>query len=83
MLHTRLTKFLQEELAIPTAAIELAVRHREKNPFLLPMILWQYGLVSLEQLDNIFDWLETAPASVLTANALTALNTPPNPMAQS
>jgi hypothetical protein len=26
----------------------------------LPMILWQYGLVTLEQLDRIFDWLETA-----------------------
>ena len=51
MLHSRLTKFLLEELAIPTAAIELAVRHREQTPNLLPMILWQYGLVSLEQLD--------------------------------
>ena len=25
----------------------------------LPMILWQYGLITLEQLDLIFDWLET------------------------
>ena len=64
MLHSRLTKFLLEELAIPTAAIDLAVRHREQTPFLLPMILWQYGLVSLEQLDRIFDWLETAGVSV-------------------
>jgi len=22
------------------------------------MILWQYGLITLEQLDRIFDWLE-------------------------
>ena len=60
MLQSKLTKFLQEELAIPTAAIELAVRHQQQNPNLLPMILWQYGLVSLEQLDQIFNWLETA-----------------------
>ncbi|WP_155834800.1 DUF2949 domain-containing protein [Leptolyngbya sp. PCC 6406] len=24
----------------------------------LPMVLWQYGLVSLAQLEDIFDWLE-------------------------
>jgi Protein of unknown function (DUF2949) len=24
------------------------------------MVLWQYGLVTLEQLDKIFDWLATA-----------------------
>jgi hypothetical protein len=29
-------------------------------PIEVPMILWQYGLVTLEQLDRIFDWLETA-----------------------
>jgi hypothetical protein len=38
----------------------LAVRHQPDTPNLLPMILWQYGLVTLEQLDRIFDWLETA-----------------------
>jgi hypothetical protein len=29
----------------------------------LPMILWQYGLVSLEQLERIFDKLESAWAA--------------------
>jgi hypothetical protein len=24
----------------------------------LPMILWQYGLVTIEQLDRIYDWME-------------------------
>jgi Protein of unknown function (DUF2949) len=24
----------------------------------LPIILWQYGLVTLSQLNQIFDWLE-------------------------
>ncbi|NEO32501.1 MAG: DUF2949 domain-containing protein [Symploca sp. SIO3C6] len=55
----RLVNFLQQDLSIPTASIEIALRHREQNPNLLPMILWQYGLVTLEQLDLIFDWLET------------------------
>ena len=57
---TRLINFLQEELAIPANSIATALRHPEQNPSMLPMILWQYGLVTLEQLDRIFDWLEMA-----------------------
>jgi Protein of unknown function (DUF2949) len=40
------------------AQIELAQRHIQETPDQLPMILWQYGFVSLGQLDKIFDWLE-------------------------
>jgi hypothetical protein len=56
----RLVRFLQDDLAIPSASIDLAVRQGEQTPNQLPMLLWQYGLVTLEQLDQIFDWLETA-----------------------
>lgn len=56
----RLIRFLQDDLAIPSASIDLAVRQGEQTPNQLPMLLWQYGLVTLEQLDQIFDWLETA-----------------------
>ncbi|HEY9739059.1 MAG TPA: DUF2949 domain-containing protein [Coleofasciculaceae cyanobacterium] len=55
-----LISFLKDELAIPSASIDLAVRHQPDAPNHLPMILWQYGLVTLDQLDRIFDWLETA-----------------------
>jgi Protein of unknown function (DUF2949) len=58
-LQTRLIQFLQTELGVPTAAIALALRHNEPVPHLLPMILWQYGLVTLDQLNQILDWLET------------------------
>ncbi|MBD2683616.1 MULTISPECIES: DUF2949 domain-containing protein [Nostoc] len=56
--HTKLINFLLEELAIPATAISLALRHVEQTPSLLPMVLWQYGLVTLTQLNQIFDWLE-------------------------
>ncbi|MBE9180513.1 DUF2949 domain-containing protein [Oculatella sp. LEGE 06141] len=56
----RLIQFLREELAVPASAIAIALRHREQSSNLLPMILWQYGLITLEQLDQVFDWLETA-----------------------
>ncbi|HEY9852721.1 MAG TPA: DUF2949 domain-containing protein [Leptolyngbyaceae cyanobacterium] len=58
--YTRLIRFLEEELAISADCISIALKHREQDPGPLPMILWQYGLVTLEQLDRIFDWLETA-----------------------
>lgn len=55
----KLVGFLQDELAIPADSIALAIRHHPTDtPHLLPMVLWNYGLVTLEQLDLIFDWLE-------------------------
>jgi len=56
--NLQLINFLQKELALSTPAIAMALRHSEQDPGPLPMILWQYGLVSLEQLEQIFDWLE-------------------------
>jgi len=55
---TQLIDFLQQELAISSTSIAMALRHCEQDPGPLPMILWQYGFVSLEQLEQIFDWLE-------------------------
>ncbi|HTL89718.1 MAG TPA: DUF2949 domain-containing protein [Leptolyngbya sp.] len=49
---------MRRDLALPAADIRLALRHPEQAPSLLPMILWQYGLVTLSQLSQIFDWLE-------------------------
>jgi hypothetical protein len=54
----RLIRFLRKELLIPKESISVALRQGDSTPHLLPIILWQYGLVTLEQLDQIFDWLE-------------------------
>ncbi|VXD23302.1 conserved hypothetical protein [Planktothrix serta PCC 8927] len=56
--QAQLIQFLRWELAIPASSIAMALRHPEQDSGQLPMILWQYGLVTLEQLDRIFDWLE-------------------------
>ena len=58
--YSRLIRFLQDDLAISAASLAVALRHSEQDPGPLPMILWQYGLVTLEQLEQIYDWLETA-----------------------
>lgn len=54
----QLITFLQEELNISAPSIAFALRHCQQNAGPLPMVLWQYGLVSLDQLEQIFDWLE-------------------------
>jgi hypothetical protein len=54
----QLIHFLQDDLDIPSDAIRLALSHPEQGSGMLPMILWQYGLITLHQLDRIFDWME-------------------------
>ncbi|MBF2079109.1 MAG: DUF2949 domain-containing protein [Synechococcales cyanobacterium T60_A2020_003] len=60
-LIARLIHFLRDDLCISDDSIQMALRHEGHTPNLLPMVLWQYGLVTLEQLDRIFDWLEANP----------------------
>ncbi|NJR25462.1 MAG: DUF2949 domain-containing protein [Richelia sp. CSU_2_1] len=61
MVTAQLVNYLQRELAISNSAIAVALRHAEQDIGQLPVVLWQYGLVTLEQLDLIFDWLESQP----------------------
>lgn len=57
--YAQLIRFLQEELALSSSSISIALRRCEQDPGPLPMILWQYGLITLDQLDRIYDWMET------------------------
>ncbi|MBW4509093.1 MAG: DUF2949 domain-containing protein [Scytonematopsis contorta HA4267-MV1] len=53
-----LINFLQQELAIPATDLQFALRYSHQTPNFLPIILWQYGFVTLTQLECIFDWLD-------------------------
>jgi hypothetical protein len=57
--YNRFIKFLQEEIDLSAHSIAMAQRSVNENVGLIPMVLWQYGLVTLEQLDKIYEWLET------------------------
>ncbi len=57
-LQTPLLQYLRHKLAIPTDALKMAVKFTESSMGSLPMILWQYGLIDLHQLDELFDWIE-------------------------
>lgn len=59
-LQLRLIEFLQKDLGIPATSIKLALHQQKHDVGQLPMILWGFGLITLQQLDKVFDWLETA-----------------------
>jgi hypothetical protein len=58
-IYVKFIKFLKEELSLSSDSIAILQRSGEPNTVPLPMILWQYGLVTLEELARIYDWLET------------------------
>ncbi len=51
-----LYQFLQQELAISHHELNLALAHQHHPSEPIPMLLWQYGLISLGELQRIFDW---------------------------
>ena len=57
---TKLIHFLQTDLDISASSMAIALKQVEHNPGPLPMILWQYGLVTIDQLDQIYDWMDAA-----------------------
>lgn len=66
MRNHQLIEFLLTEMAIPAESVALGLRRTAEVPSLLPMVLWQYGLVTTQQLDQIFDWLETCPTPFIS-----------------
>jgi Protein of unknown function (DUF2949) len=55
---TKLLRFLQDDLAISASSMAIVLKQIEHNPGPIPMLLWQYGLVTIEQLDRIYDWMD-------------------------
>ncbi len=53
-----LIQFLRQDMAVSDEAIAMALKRTDTAYNLLPMVLWQYGLITLEQLDQVFDWME-------------------------
>lgn len=62
--YTRLIRFLQEDMAIPSRAIQAALKQCKADLGPLPMVLWQQGELTLSQLERIFDWLETSHTGI-------------------
>ncbi len=52
-------QFLRDRLLLPQSSIDLALKKAPTEYNVLPIVMWQYGLVTLSQLDAIFDYFET------------------------
>lgn len=57
-IYSHFIEFLKEEINLSSDSIAVARRSVAQNTEFMPMVLWQYGLVTIEQLDRIYDWLE-------------------------
>jgi hypothetical protein len=51
-----LVGYLRRELGLSENALELGVKQAQLEQAPLPVILWRFGLISLEQLDQVLAW---------------------------
>jgi len=56
-----LVRFLRHRLALSESALALGIRQSELEQAPLPVVLWSFGLISLEQLDQVLAWQESQP----------------------
>ena len=56
-----LLQFLQRSLGLSPSALELGQRQAELEQAPLPIVLWSFGLLSLQQLEEVFDWQNSQP----------------------
>ncbi len=49
--------FLKNEIGLSITAINLGIRLSKKNNASLPITLWSYGIINIEELDRIYDYL--------------------------
>ncbi|WP_310485260.1 DUF2949 domain-containing protein [Chamaesiphon sp. VAR_48_metabat_403] len=54
----KITNFLCQDLNLPHESVQLALKQTHSSRGTLPIVLWQYGLVTLSQLDRVFEIFE-------------------------
>lgn len=52
----QLLDFLQRRLGLSSNALTLGLRQAELEQAPLPVVLWSFGLLSLDQLQQVLDW---------------------------
>ena len=49
--------FLLNELGLDESSIELGLKLSMKNKTPLPILLWSYGMLTIEELDKLYSFL--------------------------
>ncbi len=58
--YARMLHYLHDELALAENTVNAAMDRSGQEFLFLPMVLWEYDLLTLKQVDQIYDWLATA-----------------------
>ena len=55
--NKKMISFLIDEIGLQESSIELGLKLSIKNNTPLPILLWSYGLLTIEELDKIYTFL--------------------------
>ena len=56
-LYKEMIIYLFNELGLEESSIELALKLSKKNNTPLPILLWSYGMLTIEELDKLYSFL--------------------------
>ena len=56
-LHKQMLIYLFNELGLKESSIELGLKLSKKNNAPLPILLWSYGMLTIEELDKLYSFL--------------------------
>ena len=56
-LSKELILFLLNEIGLEQSSIELGIKLSQKQMVPLPILLWSYGILTIEELDKLYSFL--------------------------
>ena len=56
-LSKKIVIYLVDEIGLDESSIELALKLSLRNKTPLPIILWSYGMLTIEELDKLYTFL--------------------------
>ena len=56
-LYSEMIFFLLNEIGISQSSLELAIKLSKKEDTPLPVLLWSYGILTIEELDKLYSFL--------------------------
>ena len=55
--NIKIISFLINDIGLKQASVELGIRLSTKKNTPLPIILWDYGILTIEELDDLYTFL--------------------------
>jgi hypothetical protein len=58
---SELVRYMRQDLGLSENALSLGLKQAQLEQAPLPVVLWRFGLISLEQFDQVLSWQENQP----------------------